>query len=107
MHGPLAFHFGIGPRNGDVTTLDFTQWQDIDVLVAGPPCPPWSSIGMRHGVDDERAGVFAAVSNMIKCHGKRALKIFVVEMVCAQDHKSSRNKEELPFCKGWVAELRR
>ena len=105
MHGTLAFQFGIGPRNGDVTTLDFTQWQDIDVLVAGPPCPPWSSIGVRHGVDDERAALFAAVSNMIKCHGKRTLKLFVIEMVCAQDHKSSRNKKEMSFCKSWVAEL--
>ena len=105
MYGPWASHFGIGPCSGDVTVVDFTQWEDIDVLVAGPPCPPWSSIGMRYGADDKRAQVFTTVSNMVKCHGRRALKIFIIEMVCAQDNNTSGSNRGSSFYKDWLTDL--
>ena len=41
----------------DVNKLSFTDWNgQIDVLVGGPPCQPWSTGGKRLGTDDPRDG---------------------------------------------------
>lgn len=42
---------------GDVNAIDFRRWRDeIDVLVGGPPCQPWSTGGKRLGSADPRDG---------------------------------------------------
>jgi DNA (cytosine-5)-methyltransferase 1 len=42
---------------GDVNDIDFRCWRgEIDVLVGGPPCQPWSSGGKRLGSADPRDG---------------------------------------------------
>ena len=42
---------------GDVNAIDFRRWRnDVDVVVGGPPCQPWSSGGKRLGADDPRDG---------------------------------------------------
>lgn len=42
---------------GDVNAVAFRGWRDdIDVLVGGPPCQPWSSGGKRLGAEDPRDG---------------------------------------------------
>lgn len=42
---------------GDVNGIDFCCWRgDVDVLVGGPPCQPWSTGGKRLGSDDPRDG---------------------------------------------------
>ena len=38
--------------------LDFSRLPAVDVLIAGPPCPPWSVGGQRKGEKDPRAEVF-------------------------------------------------
>ena len=63
---------------GDLMHLDLTQIPPADILIAGlpfsycsvlerfaflslpggPPCPPWSAIGLREGSHDPRAAVF-------------------------------------------------
>ena len=35
---------GIGPRLGDLLLMDVRSWDRVDVVVVGPPCPPWSAI---------------------------------------------------------------
>ncbi len=41
----------------DVASVVFRNWrQDIDVLVGGPPCQPWSTGGKRLGTKDRRDG---------------------------------------------------
>lgn len=42
---------------GDVNAIDFRRWRgDVDVVVGGPPCQPWSTGGKRLGSDDPRDG---------------------------------------------------
>ena len=55
----------IGP-SGNLLQVDMENMEDVDVIIAGPPCPPFSSIGSRGGLNDERAKVFGAVHNMLK-----------------------------------------
>lgn len=42
---------------------------------------------------------------MVECHGRRALKIFLIEMVCAQDSKSCGSNEGSSFYKDWLTAL--
>lgn len=42
---------------GDVSAVSFRSWRDdVNVLVGGPPCQPWSSGGKRLGHGDPRDG---------------------------------------------------
>ena len=42
---------------GDVDAVSFVCWRDqVDVVVGGPPCQPWSTGGKRLGPDDPRDG---------------------------------------------------
>lgn len=42
---------------GDVNATTFTRWHDeVDVVVGGPPCQPWSTGGKRLGPEDPRDG---------------------------------------------------
>ena len=55
---------------------------DVDVLTAGPPCPPWSSQGLGGQEGDDRAQVYLKVIEIIVFLAKcRRLKIVVVENV--------------------------
>lgn len=43
--------------DGDVAAIDFRRWRgEVEVLVGGPPCQPWSSGGKRLGKEDPRDG---------------------------------------------------
>lgn len=50
----LDHHFPGVPNYGDVTQLDFTTVEPVDVLTGGYPCQPFSHAGLRKGTDDDR-----------------------------------------------------
>ena len=50
----LDHHFPGIPNYGDVTQLDFTTVEPVDVLTGGYPCQPFSHAGLRKGTDDDR-----------------------------------------------------
>lgn len=53
-----------------------------DMVISGPPCPPWAGNGNHNGLQDERAEVFMAVIKMILAFIKtRELKAAVIENV--------------------------
>ena len=50
----LAHHWPDVPNLGDITAIDFTTVEPVDVLTAGFPCQPHSLAGKRQGSNDER-----------------------------------------------------
>ncbi len=50
----LAHHHPDVPNYGDVTQVDFTTIEPVDVLTGGYPCQPFSHAGLRKGTNDER-----------------------------------------------------
>lgn len=50
----LDHHWPIVPNHRDVTTLDWTAVEPVDILTGGYPCQPFSAAGQRKGTDDER-----------------------------------------------------
>lgn len=50
----LRHHWPTVPNYGDVTTVDWSAVEPVEVLTAGYPCQPFSNAGMRRGTSDER-----------------------------------------------------
>lgn len=75
----------LGQQEGDLMTLDFTQVPSVDILVAGPPCQPFSMMGRRDGIRDPRAGVFwrtiDLIAELARRPGEEALRCFILENV--------------------------
>lgn len=43
------------PNHGDLTAMDWSTVEPVDVVAAGWPCQPWSLAGKKRGAEDERA----------------------------------------------------
>ena len=50
----LEAHLPGVPNLGDVTKVDWSQVEPVDVLTGGYPCQPFSHAGKRKGTNDER-----------------------------------------------------
>jgi len=82
-------HLHLGKLQGDLMRVGLKQLETpVDILVAGPPCPPWSSIGSRKCNNDIRAQVFWRVLiwafYLAHCGGLLAV---VIENVVGTLHK--------------------
>lgn len=66
---------------GDINFINCNDLQsDVEVLVAGPPCQPWSPSGKRGGEYDDRSLVYLQVISMIVHYAhKGSLLFFLVE----------------------------
>lgn len=51
----LATRYPHVPNHGDITTINWSQVEPVDVITAGWPCQPFSLAGKRKGATDERA----------------------------------------------------
>lgn len=60
---PLLHTFGNAA--GDCLTFDLCKLLSCDVVMAGPPCPPWAGNGCKQGVSDARADVFERIAQWI------------------------------------------
>lgn len=63
---------------GDIRGIDAYKIPDFDVLLGGFPCQPFSMIGKRKGMDDERAQSFFHIIRILSAKRPRA---FVLENV--------------------------
>ena len=50
----LAYRYPGVPNLGDITKIDWTQVEPVDVLTGGYPCQPFSHAGLRKGKNDDR-----------------------------------------------------
>jgi DNA (cytosine-5)-methyltransferase 1 len=50
----LAHHHPDTPNHGDITALDWSAVEPVDVLIGGYPCQPFSVAGQRKGTADDR-----------------------------------------------------
>lgn len=87
-------NFGEEPR-GDITKIDASEIKDFDVLVAGFPCQPFSSIGKRQGfVHATQGTLFYDVLRILKDKGaknKKHPKAFLLENVQGLTTHDNRN----------------
>lgn len=67
----LTQHLGqsnlhLGPTKGDVNSISLQGLErPEDMIVSGPPCPPWAGNGKHEGQADARSTVFLSVVKMI------------------------------------------
>lgn len=50
----LSKHWPDVPNHGDITTIDWSTVEPVDVICGGYPCQPFSLAGVRRGEDDPR-----------------------------------------------------
>lgn len=50
----LEYRYPHIPNLGDLTTVDWSQAEPVDIITAGYPCQPFSAAGKRKGTADER-----------------------------------------------------
>jgi DNA (cytosine-5)-methyltransferase 1 len=50
----LAKHWPDVPNLGDITTIDWSTVEPVDIICGGYPCQPFSLAGVRRGEDDPR-----------------------------------------------------
>lgn len=95
---------------GDVRDIDFTklkeEYGNIDCLIGGPPCPPYSQtrhylIGKADGFDDEHAGF--AVPEYFRALRELNPKVFLFENVDGFTFKTHQG--EFDFLKKSAEEL--
>lgn len=95
---------------GDVRNIDFNalkeKYGDIDCLIGGPPCPPYSQtrhylVGKADGFDDEHAGF--AVPEYFRALEKLRPKVFFFENVDGFTFKT--HQHEFDFLKKKADEL--
>ena len=70
--GAAAGKVHLGKQQGDILTTDLATFPDANILVAGPPCPPFSSCGKRLALEDSRARPFERCVEIIVDLDRRA-----------------------------------
>ncbi len=72
----------LGAINGDIMKWDIESVPLCNVLVGGPPCPPFSPMGRKECFSDPRAGVFWRCVDIVLHQAKvGTLMFFVLENV--------------------------
>ena len=61
----LTHHYPHISNLGDLTTVDWKQQDEIDVLTAGYPCQPFSTAGKRKGSEDARGQIFNYIKDAV------------------------------------------
>lgn len=94
-----------GSTLGDITTVAFEHLNcSAHALISGPPCPPFSTIGLTLGSSDTRCNIFITVLHWIiylATHGN--LKFFILENVSGI---LKRFRGQAPFADWVIAQLK-
>ena len=65
VYGPIDLGGTVGGIGwgGDVLSYDISSAERVDFVITGPPCPPFSAIGLRGAALDSRELVFRKVTD--------------------------------------------
>ena len=61
----LAYHYPDVPNLGDITKIDWTQVEPVDILCGGFPCTDVSAAGKRAGMHGTRSGLWSEFAKAI------------------------------------------
>ena len=72
----------------DISPDMLQQLPEVTLLIAGPPCQPWSAAGQQLGWEDPRAAVFKVVINLLNymINHQSTPPRFVIENVKGASH---------------------
>lgn len=94
IHGESR-HVHLG-NDGDIMNRAAAEFPDAEIVIAGPPCPPFSMLGKRGSFGDPRAAVFWKCIDVLTSLCERGdLMVFVLENV-AGITKRPAGAEEAP-----------
>ena len=82
-------------EEGDFLNVRLAQMKNFQLIVAGPPCPPFSRNGTKGSWDDERAKPFLMLLHFLIEQASRplsTLEVFIVENVAGIDDKPKGSK---------------
>lgn len=88
--GTTSPHHWYGKTDGDLLKIPLEQFPSVDLLIAGPPCPPFSQQGNHQGLADPRAQVFVRTIDIIghlAARGESPLLCYILENVKGITHR--------------------
>jgi DNA-cytosine methyltransferase len=97
IHGKSsAMH--LGTVEGDILGGNIDRFPFAHIVIAGPPCPPWSKLGKKESFGDKRADVFWRVVDIVLHQANQGpLGLFVLENVESLKHKATAGIGESPL----------
>ena len=96
VHIPSA-QVHLGRRDGDILATDLSAFPCANAVIGGPPCPPFSSVGKRRALADERSRPFERCIDIIveldsrvkRGSSSAPLMFFILENVLGIRHRSA------------------
>ena len=95
----MAARFPGVPNHGDITAIDYSQVDPVDVLTAGFPCQDLSLAGKRAGLmPGTRSGVWSHVARAIEA--LRPSLVFIENVRSLTSARAHSGLEPCPWCLG-------
>ena len=95
----LAHRFPDAPNLGDITTVDWSQVEPVDIITGGSPCQDLSHAGKRAGMKaGTRSGLWASMCDAIEA--LRPQLVVWENVRGALSAESTSNVEPCPLCVG-------
>jgi DNA (cytosine-5)-methyltransferase 1 len=99
----MAARFPGVPNLGDITAIDYTQVEPVDILTAGFPCTDLSLAGKRAGLmPGTRSGIWSHVARAVEV--LRPSLVFIENVRSLTSAKAHSDLEHCPWCMGEAAE---